>query len=103
MPPRPEERPAAGAEEIRDAARERRLGTDDGQIDTLVLGKVEDCVRISYVDRDRSEGAGDAGIARRAHHGIDSRLAGKSPAQGVLAGAAAHDQDSHLTNREEKG
>ena len=84
-----------GREEIDDAAIERQLGTDDGEVDALALGKREHGFDIGGVDGDAGRDVAHAGIARRADHRFDGRLRGQFPGQRVLAAAAADDHEPH--------
>ena len=87
---RPEARDAGRAHRVRDAGDERSLRPDDDEVEALR-------------ERDDGGGVGEvdgrarrrAGVAGGADHLVDGRVAGEREDEGVLAGAAAEDEDLH--------
>ena len=88
---------AASAEEVGNAASQRRFGADNRQVDRFSLGHSQHGLGVGGIDHDGSKLSGDSGVAGSADDAIDSRVLGESAAQRVFAGARAHDKDSHLT------
>jgi hypothetical protein len=63
----------------------------------LLLDECEHSFRIRRIHGDGRELARDAGVAWRTCDAIDARVRAQSEAERMLAGAAAHDEDFHLT------
>ncbi len=97
QPPGPEDGTAAGAEQIGDTTLEGDLGTYDGQIDPLLLGKREHRLRIGGVNRGGLKLPRDARITRCADDPVDAGLGGERGAERMFAGASAGHQDSHVS------
>ena len=91
----PEDRPALGPEPVRQAARERHLGTDDGEIDAVHVGRVGQSVQIVGGDGEVGGELGGTGIARRAVEVGVGVLAAERPAERMLPPSAADDQQPH--------
>src|SRR6185369_13860499 len=83
------------AEPIDDAAIERQLRSDDGEIDRVALGKRQQQFRIARIDRRELGHRRDAGVARRAEERGHAGLARELPGEGVLAPAATRHQHPH--------
>ena len=93
---RTEDRAASRREQIDDAAIERQLGPDDGEIDRARARRARAAPRDRLASAATHRGhSGDAGIAGRAEHRGDAALGGELPGEGVLAAAAADHQDLH--------
>ena len=94
---RPEALQARGFEAVDDAGDERHLGTDDRELDALLLGELDQRREVrggnGHVARLRL--ARGAGVARRAQDLADLRRLRELPGQRVLAPAAADDQNLH--------
>ena len=92
----PKHAPPGGAEAIDDAAIERQLGSDDGEIDRGALGEREQRLGI---ERHRSAASlATAAMPRlpgAQKSGGHARLAREPPREGVFAAAAAGNQDPH--------
>ena len=71
------------------------LGTDHDEIDRIVLGEGDLAVQVLGADRHAFRLARDSGVAGRAKQFLAQRRGGDLPTQGVLAPAAADDQNSH--------
>ena len=86
-----------GAKAIDDAAIERQLGTDDGEIDALALGERGERVGIAptSIGDERARSAAMPALPGRADDRADSRLARELPGERVLAAAAADDEHLH--------
>jgi hypothetical protein len=82
-------------EQVDDAAIERQLGTDDGEIDAFASREREERVRFGGADVDHPSGARNAGVARRTEDFGDVALLGKLPDERMLARAAPDDKYSH--------
>ena len=63
---------------IDDAVIERKLWSDDGQIDALARRDRQQCLRIRHVGGRNRRNARDARIARSAHDRVDARLGGQA-------------------------
>jgi hypothetical protein len=96
---RTEDGAAPTGEEIRNPTGERRFGADDRQVNSFGFSEREDGVGVSWIHGDGPELASDAGVAWRANDFIDSRLPRQFARQGMFAGTAPYDEDSHLTYR----
>jgi len=92
---RPEDLEAGGLEAVDDPQGERDLGADHGQVDLLGQGKVKQRVDLVGGDVHALGQLGDAGVARRAVERLDQGRLGELPDQGVLAAAAADNQNFH--------
>ena len=83
------------AERITQSRNERRLGTDDHQLDAFVAAKRDDDVVIGRIDRDALGDLGDPGITGRAEELGQERACAQRPGERVLAAARANQQDIH--------
>jgi len=92
---RTENAPSFHTKSIDDAAIERQLGADDGEIDRLTFGEREQRIGIGRIDRDGLRDCRDAGVARRADDRGDGRVAAEAPGECVFAPAAAGNQNPH--------
>ena len=82
---------------VGDAERERQLGTHDRQIDLEIAGEVGQLLHLVRGDRHQVGHLLDSGVAGGAVEIGDSRALSELPAQGVLAAAAADDQNFHVS------
>jgi hypothetical protein len=90
--------PAARAEQIGDAVRQRSFRSDHGQVDPLLLSKGQSGLWIARVERGGVKLPGDAGIAWSAQDAVNTGITGEPPAQGVLARARSDYQNPHLSD-----
>ena len=74
---------------------ERRLGTDDGEVDLLAAGEVEQRRQVVGGDGDVVGLGGGAGVARGAEDAVRERGLGEGMDEGVLSAAAAHHEHAH--------
>src|SRR6185503_4015898 len=82
-------------EEVDDALAERAFGADDREVDGVLLRELEEPLEVVRVDVDALGVLGDSGIAgRRVQLGEEGRTR-NFPGQGVLASAAADEEDLH--------
>jgi hypothetical protein len=81
-----------GAEGVDDAGDERRLGTDDGQIDGAISRRRDESSDVGGGDGHVLGDGGGARIARRTEH--FRAVAGEFPGEGVFTAPAADDEDA---------
>ena len=95
---RAEARDVGSDEGIGDAVDEGRLGTDHDEADIVVLAEFDDGCVVGFLDVHDLNAVldDDAGVAGRAEELATSGALLEAPAQGVLAPAAADDEDVHL-------
>ena len=86
---------AIGREHVDDSPTQRKLGPDDCQIDGLTSGHVQQLARIAHVRIETSGDRRDSGISRSAKDSGDAAFTRELPGHGVLARAAADDEDLH--------
>ena len=86
---------AGGAQDVGDALGERRLGADHHEVDGVLAHEGEDLVAVEDVEGDAGRLLGDAGVAGGAPEPVALRVLREGPGQGVLAAAAAEDEDVH--------
>ena len=77
-----EDAQAGFLEVIDDAARQRFLGTDDGQADLFLLGETDELVEVVVVERDVDAVLGGAGVAGRAEDALDAPATGPASKPG---------------------
>ena len=94
-PRRPETLDAGLAEIITQSRDQRRLRTDDDQLDALVATKRDDDVVIGRIDRDALGDLGNSGITGRAVELGQQRACAQRPGERVLAAARADEEDIH--------
>ena len=82
-------------EEVGEARHERRLRPDDGEVDLLAAGEVEQRRQVVGGDRDVVGLCGGAGVARGAEDAVRERGLGEGMDEGVFSAAAAHHEDAH--------
>ena len=84
-----------GLQGVDDAGGQRRLRTDDDELDGQGPGQLDDRLGSAIPRRDDADAwlLGDAVAAGRDEHIVDAGLDAQLPGQGVLATTAAHDQD----------
>ena len=98
----PNRRRPRAAKQVGDAAVERQLGSDDGEIDALALGELRRAPSTSPAWTGTQPGdSGDAGVARRAQDLRHAGFARELPGEGMLAAAAADDEDFHASRSAE--
>ena len=90
-----EEQTSIGGKSIRDAAAERQFGSDDREINPLAFGELRHGVKVSGIDHGDFSLMRDARITGRADERADVRFGGKPRDEGMLARAAADDENSH--------
>ena len=102
---RAEARDVSSDEGIGDAVDEGRLGTDHDEADIVVLAEFDDSGVVGVLDVHDLNVVldDDAGVAGRAEELATSGALLEAPAQGVLAPAAADDEDVHLVARRRNG
>src|SRR5207244_431762 len=91
-----EGRDAGGAQRVGQARRERRLGSDDDEIDLLVAGRGDETRDVRGGDGEIGGEGGGAGIAGSGVQSIGGVVTAPRPAEGVLAAAPADDQNLHF-------
>src|SRR5262249_52791316 len=92
------ERPEAGVREaVDEPERERQLGTDDGQVDAMLAREGEEPGQVVRRDRHALRLYRDPGVPGRAPERVDARTLAELPDEGVLASAAADDQEPHVS------
>ena len=82
-------------EEVGEPDDQRRLGADDGEIDLLAAGEVEQRRQVVGGDGDVVGLGGGAGVARGAEDALRERGLGEGMDEGVLSAAAAHHEHAH--------
>jgi hypothetical protein len=82
-------------EQVGNAERERQLRADDGEIDIFFDRERGELLDLLNADGDKLGEFANAGAARRAVNFRYARALANFPNQGVLASAAANDQDFH--------
>ena len=80
---------------IDDAGAERRLGTDDGEVEGLLLREFGETLDVGRGDVHAAYVASDAAVARGADDLGGALGAQELPDQGVLATTTADDEDLH--------
>src|SRR5258706_1648668 len=93
---RTERRDAGRAQLVGEPGNERRLGTDDGEIDARVARELDQAIVIVDADRHAARARVHTGIAGRRDELVAALR--EPPRQRVLAAAAADDQDPHAAN-----
>ena len=84
-----------GGEDVDEPLLEGRFGPDDGEVDRLVAGELEEpSESVAAIGKHRASG-GDAGVARGTDDLGDGRSAAKLPRQGVLTPARPDDENLH--------
>ena len=86
---------AALAQDVGDAFGEGGLGADHHEIDGVFGAEGEDLLAVEDVEGDAGRLLGDAGVAGGAPEAVAFRVLREGPGQGVLAAAAAEDEDVH--------
>ena len=86
-------------ERIHQARHQRGLGSDDNEVDGILLGEGDEGRHVLRADGDALRFGGDAGVAGRAVQGLAQGRGGNRPAQGMFAAAAAHHQNPHFQPR----
>src|SRR5947207_667380 len=86
---------AGGGEAVDQAQGQRQLGADDGEIDVALLGEAQEPLHVVGGDRHALRLLGDAGVAGRTVERADAGALPELPHEGVLAPAAADDEDKH--------
>ena len=92
---RPEAAHALGGERVGEPGHERRLGSDDDEVDAGVARRAGERRRLAGGRVERPRVAPDPGVARRAEHLRRLRRAQQGADERVLAPARADDQDPH--------
>ena len=80
---------------VGDAGDQRRLGTDDDQVDAEPLGQVRDRLTRHRVDVVQRGDGGDARVARGGVHLGHRRVTGQGEGERVLAAAGSDDESPH--------
>jgi len=93
---RPEGQVPARAQRVDEPRHERRLGTDDGEVNPLALDRLDDPLHILRGDLQQARVPGDPGVPRRAQQLGHLRRASERAHDRVLAPTGADDQDLHL-------
>jgi hypothetical protein len=83
---------------IHDPRTERQLGTDNREIDRLLIGERLEALEIGCRDRSSLRDSGDARIAGRTDQSGDDGLGGEAGGEGMLARAATDDKNPHDVN-----
>jgi hypothetical protein len=96
---RPENRPARRLESIDDAAIERQLGPDDGEVHGFAFGQRQQPVDIADGHRGVACHGTRSGVPGRADYRRDLRIPGETGGEGVLAAAGADDKYLHRHSR----
>jgi len=84
---------------VADAVRERRFGSDDGEIDGLGVRPLGERAAVVGRDGKRSGEACGTAVADRDPALRFRRIARQHVEQGVLAAAVPHDEESHVSPR----
>jgi hypothetical protein len=92
---RADERAAGRREGIGNAQTERKLRTDNGEVDAFTLGERQQVRGLRHIGADASRHARDPGISRSAQKTGHRMLARQFPGNRVLTRARADDQDLH--------
>ena len=93
---RAEHRDAARPQGVGDARDQRRLGTDDHEVDPGVVRVAGDGGGVVRVEpRDRGRVGGDAGVAGSDEQLVAGVLALQREEEGVLTGTGTEDEDAH--------
>ena len=82
-------------EPVDESRDQRRLGTHDDEVDTLLPGEAEDAVDVLRRDGNASGVRRDSGVSWRTEKRFDQRRGGDRPAQRMLAPPAADHQHPH--------
>ena len=85
----------ATLELVREAENQRELGTDHGETDGEILGKISELDDVGGVDVDTIRDARDAGVSRGAVELRYLRALLELPREGVLTPASAYDEHPH--------
>ena len=92
---RSEQQPAIIDETVGDSEAQRNFGSDDGEIDLLVLGERPGRFRVREINSRGPSQSADSRISRRGNNFPAVTFRGEPRDQCVLARAAAEDQNSH--------
>src|SRR5207237_7653321 len=92
---RAEDAETRGREPVDEPERQRQLRADDGEVDLLLRCEALETLQIVDPDRHALRLLGDPRVPGRAPERIDSGTLPQLPHEGVLAPAAADDEDAH--------
>ncbi len=92
---RAEDRDAAGADDVGHSGDQRRLWSDDDQVDPELLGKVGHGFSVELVDRVQGGDVGDAGVAGSRVDGRDAGVLGQGTGESVLTAAGTDHEGLH--------
>jgi hypothetical protein len=86
---------AFSGKDVHDSTTQRKLRTNDREIDGLVSGNIQQLARVADVRIETAGHRGDSGISRSTKDCRDAALARELPDQSVLPRTAADDEDLH--------
>ena len=83
---------------IRHSQAQRQLGTDHCQIDVFSLGEGDEVIGLAQIGWTDMDEVSNAWISRSAYHAGHAGFGGQPADEGVLARAAAEDENLHYLN-----
>jgi len=92
---RTEEQPSVVREAIGESKAQRKLGADDGQVDSFGSGEFGDCRQVREIDREGARHARNSWVTGRRNKRLGFRVRSEPRDQRVFARTAAQNQNSH--------